>query len=80
MLSLQKIASSGCTSAIEIHFIALMDIDLGRDSAMLKTSLALLSLLPRFGLHRPCTIFLKLQDGKVSIMRWIWMIFLISNE
>ena len=32
----KKIASSGCTSAIEIHFIALMDIDLGRDSAMLK--------------------------------------------
>ncbi len=32
----KKIASSSCTSAIEIHFIALMDIDLGRDSAMLK--------------------------------------------
>jgi hypothetical protein len=32
----KNLAKSGGTSAIEIHFIALMDIDLGRDSAMLK--------------------------------------------
>ena len=31
-----EVARSGCASAIESQLIALMDIDFGRDSAMLK--------------------------------------------
>jgi hypothetical protein len=47
----KNLAKSGCTSAIEIHFIALTVVDLGRDSAIPKQAwMALAAPSVRFAL------------------------------